>query len=144
MMTIIRRATPPPMIPASSLWSDFSGLYRWQENCEGLLDPALFSASTHTLVPASKDPTKPFRELAPNSWASLSLPSITTLYPDTTEDGAHHLICTFPLCSPSVTGSSTSMRGALGATSDPLIPGQRHPVSAASLGHDSWSSEQES
>lgn len=142
-MTISRtRATPPPMTQANRLFSEDLGVsYRWQENSEVVLCPALFTASTHTFVPTSKDPTTPRRWASPKS-KDISFPSNTTLYPETTEDGAHHCTSTFPLLSPSVIGSSAWMRGEWGGVSAALNPGHRHPVLAEVCAQGSWFSKQ--
>lgn len=143
MMRSRIKVTPPPITPASRLWSEESGgSYRWQENSVGSLCPALFTASTHTFSPGSKCPTEPLRTKAWNSRGCLWLSWNTTLYPETTEDGAHQWTSTFSRSL--LIGCSTRMRGAWGATLAPLTPGQRHPVLSEISKQGSWFSRQES
>lgn len=111
------KATPPPISPIKSLlsetWASWS--YRLQEYSDGLLLPTLFTASTHTLSPGSRDPTIPLRETWLKSRAGLSLLSTTTLYLDTTDDGAHQWTSMLPMCSPSVMVKNSFRRGACGS-----------------------------
>lgn len=136
---------PPPISPIKSLLSETwaSRSYRLQEYSDGLLLPALFTASTHTLSPGSRDPTIPLRETWLKSRAGLSLLSTTTLYLDTTDDGAHQWTSMLPMCSPSVMVKNSFRRGACGSWLAPLTPGQRHPVLEEIWAQGSWFSRQE-
>lgn len=103
----------------ASLVSELLGSKRAHDFLSRVLTPALFTASTHTLVPGARSPSSIILLFSLASRTSSS-PSTYTRYCVTVEGGSHHRTTTTPLLSK----DRLWREGGSGGSKGPLIPGQ--------------------